>query len=131
MSVGVMMGRVASAACGMELMARTGMRQRDTQVAWATNAARNLGGDFLIESKRESEPSERMRRKRNVPTVIVSININPSSIIRNWSKNTHLVAQTATAVLSSTCLQLKAFGPPAPLKASSKLGQAGLILPAA
>lgn len=49
------------------------------------------------------------------------------------SLDVHLVAQTATAVLNTTCLQFNAFGPtPAPpFNASSRLGHAGLILPAA
>lgn len=64
MSVSLRTGKVDKAACGIELMARTGIRQRDTQVACAMNAARNLGGDFLISSKRESFPSARTRWKR-------------------------------------------------------------------
>lgn len=36
--------------CGRELRAMTGRQQRDTQVAWAKKAPKNLGGDFLISS---------------------------------------------------------------------------------
>jgi hypothetical protein len=69
MSVIPITGNVANDACGMLLRASTAMRQRETQVAWAVKATRNLGRDFLISSKRESLPSERTRWKRQVPTV--------------------------------------------------------------
>ena len=38
-------GRAAKAEAGMELIARTGMRHRLTQVAWAKKAPRNWGGE--------------------------------------------------------------------------------------
>ncbi len=57
-------GTAANVAAGREFMASTGIRQRDTQVAWAKKAPRNLGGDWRIPSKRESEPSAEMRAKR-------------------------------------------------------------------
>jgi hypothetical protein len=122
---------VDNAACGMLLMARTGMRQRETQVACATKAIRNWGVDFLISSKRESFPSERTRWKRYVPTVSNQHHFYTKFPFPN--QHVHLVAQTATAVLSTTCLQFNPLGPaPAPpFKASSRLGQAGLILPTA
>ena len=49
---------------GRELRASTGRRHSVTQVAWAKNAPRNLGGEERMESKRESWPSEEMRAKR-------------------------------------------------------------------
>ena len=57
-------GKEAKTEVGMELIARTGIRQRETQVAWTKKARRNLGGEFLILSKRESLPSADMRAKR-------------------------------------------------------------------
>ena len=57
-------GREAKTERGRELRARTGSRQRVTQVAWAKKAPRNLGGELRMLSKRESEPSAEMRRKR-------------------------------------------------------------------
>ena len=54
-------GRDAKAETGREFRARTGMRQRDTQVACAKKAPRNFGGDVRMSSKRESEPSAEMR----------------------------------------------------------------------
>ena len=57
-------GRDANVAMGTALRARTGIRQRDTQVAWAKKAPRNLGGEVRMESKRESLPSAEMRAKR-------------------------------------------------------------------
>lgn len=59
----------ATAAAGIELTAIMGIRQSDTQVACAAHAPMNLGGDFLISSKRESFPSCRTRWKRNDPTI--------------------------------------------------------------
>jgi hypothetical protein len=61
-------GRVDRTACGILFTARIGIKQRETQVAWARNAPRNLGGDFLISSKRESFPSDITRWKRYDPT---------------------------------------------------------------
>lgn len=43
----------------------------------------------------------------------------------------HLVAHNVTAVLRTTCLQLKPSGPAVPLKALSKLGKAGTGAPRA
>ena len=57
-----------SEARGRLLSARTGSRQRDTQVACAKKAPRNLGGEERMLSKRESWPSEVMRAKRKDPT---------------------------------------------------------------
>ena len=54
----------AKTETGRELIARTGMRQRETQVACAKKAPRNFGGDRRMSSKRESEPSAEMRWKR-------------------------------------------------------------------
>ena len=62
-------GREVNMEAGREFMARTGMRQRDTHVAWAKKATAKEGGEVRILSKRESEPSAEMRRKRYVPTV--------------------------------------------------------------
>ena len=57
--------RPAKVEIGRELRARTGIRQRDTQVAWAKKAPRNLGGEVRMPSKRESVPlSALMRAKR-------------------------------------------------------------------
>jgi hypothetical protein len=43
----------------------TGSVQRETQVAWAKKATRNLGGEMRMLSKRESVPeSAVMRLKR-------------------------------------------------------------------
>jgi hypothetical protein len=42
------------AVLGMEFVRRTGRRQRETHVACAKKATRNLGGEERIESKRES-----------------------------------------------------------------------------
>ena len=63
-----MAGREAKTETGSELMASTGMRHRETQVAWAMKAPRNLGGEVRMEAKRESAPSALMRWKRYVPT---------------------------------------------------------------
>lgn len=57
-------GRLANAKAGRELMARTGIRHRLTQVACAKKAPRNLGGESRMESKRESVPSAEMRANR-------------------------------------------------------------------
>ena len=57
-------GSDAKSETGSELMARTGIKQRETHVAWAKKAPRNLGGDCLMSSKRESDPSADMRWKR-------------------------------------------------------------------
>ena len=57
-------GRAEKTEAGSELIARTGMRQRETHVAWAKKATAKDGGDVRILSKRESEPSAEMRRKR-------------------------------------------------------------------
>ena len=72
-SVSWMTGSVARRACGMEFTAMMGMRQRETQTAWPKKATRNLGGDFLISSKRESWPSAMTRWKRYVPTVCLLV----------------------------------------------------------
>jgi hypothetical protein len=58
----------AMAGPGTALSAMTGIMQSDTQAAWPTKAAANLGGDGLMSSKRESLPSVKTRRKRYVPT---------------------------------------------------------------
>lgn len=42
----------------------------------------------------------------------------------------HLVAHIETAVLRTTCLQFRPLGPPLPVKASRRLGKAGLAVPA-
>ena len=57
-------GREEKTEAGSELIARTGMRQRETHVAWAKKATAKEGGEVRILSKRESEPSAEMRRKR-------------------------------------------------------------------
>ena len=57
-------GRVERRAAGREFRARTGMRQRVTHVACAKKALRNLRGESRMVSKRESEPSALIRRKR-------------------------------------------------------------------
>lgn len=49
-------GTAANAPAGTELSAMTGMQMREHHVAWAIHAPKNLGGEFLISSKRESEP---------------------------------------------------------------------------
>ncbi len=54
-------GREAKSETGRELMARTGIRQRDTQVACAKKAPANWGGEDRMSSKRESVPSAEMR----------------------------------------------------------------------
>ena len=72
-------GREVKRVAGREFKARTGMRQRDTQVAWAKKAMRKEGGEVRILSKRESEPSAEMRRKRYVPTVRVLIIVSSQS----------------------------------------------------
>ena len=64
MSVMATEGRVERRAAGREFKASTGMRHKVTHVAWAKKAPRNLGGELRMESKRESEPSALMRRKR-------------------------------------------------------------------
>ena len=57
-------GREEKTEAGSEFIARTGMRQRETHVAWAKKATAKEGGEVRILSKRESEPSAEMRRKR-------------------------------------------------------------------
>ena len=64
-------GREAKTVAGRELRASTGRTQRDTHVAWAKKAPRNLGGEVRRPSKRESDPSAEMRWKRYVPTINV------------------------------------------------------------
>jgi hypothetical protein len=55
----------AKAERGSELTAMTGRRQRETHVACAKKAMKNLEGEPRIFSKRESFPSsEDMRLKR-------------------------------------------------------------------
>ena len=66
---GVSHGIAAKVVGGSELSAVTGSMTRETQVAWARKAPRNLGGEVRILSKRESLPSSLvMREKRNEPT---------------------------------------------------------------
>lgn len=68
-SVSVMKGSADRAVAGVELTARTGSKQSETQVAWAKKATRKLGGEVRILSKRESLPSSAViRLKRNDPT---------------------------------------------------------------
>ena len=57
-------GRAEKTEAGREFIARTGMRQRETHVAWAKKATAKEGGEVRILSKRESEPSAEMRWKR-------------------------------------------------------------------
>ena len=57
-------GREANRDAGSELIASTGIKQRDTHVACAKKAPRNFGGDWRMLSKRESLPSAEMRAKR-------------------------------------------------------------------
>ena len=133
-------GRAVKAEDGSELMHRTGSRQSDTQVACAMKAANNLGGEPRMESKRESRPfSAVMRENRNVPTRPPSV----SRVGLSGSEERHgrggervirLVAQTATAALSATCLQFNTAAPAAaeldpPVNAPSKLGNGGFAAP--
>lgn len=62
--------------CGYRVEGEDSSRQRDTQVAWAKKAPRNLGGEVLISSKRESRPSsEVIREKRKVPTLKMLVQV--------------------------------------------------------
>ena len=113
-------GRVERTACGILFTARTGIKQRETQVACAINAARNLGGDFLISSNRESFPSDKTRWNRKDP----HCHTLDTSFSRDMkAREVHLIAHIDTAVLSTTCLQFKPLGPPFPVKASKRLGK--------
>lgn len=70
-SVRVRAGRAARTVEGIAFSAITGIRQSDTHVACATKAPKNLGGEVLMLSKRESLPSPLIRLKRKVPTALL------------------------------------------------------------
>jgi hypothetical protein len=61
--------RAANVDAGSALTARTGIRHRETQVAWIMKAPKNFGGEPRMFLKRESSPSAEMRANRYEPTV--------------------------------------------------------------
>lgn len=96
-----------STCAGMEFSARTGMRQREIQVACAMKAPKNLRGEERMVSKRESWPSPRTRLKRKLPTInYVSFRSSTEEVRWKMMIYTRRVAHTATAALINTCLQL-------------------------
>jgi hypothetical protein len=90
MSVNFRLGRAAYTAGGIELTAMTGIKHKDTHMAWAVKATMNLGGDFLISSKRESLPSFKMRWNRYEPTAGVALIVYSDARSGNWKTHAEL-----------------------------------------